>query len=401
MSQSPSPIPSNETERLATLAQFDIDYSSLQNNFKDLAHLAARIAGTEISLINIIDSLTLWTISRHGLDLEQTPRSESACQYTILSDSYYEIPDMSQDERFKQNFYVDGPAGLRYYLGVPLTTPGGINIGSLCVINPEPTTVSADKIELLKIVANEVVNRLTAIKTIDTLTYKLNAIQNVQKKVVNDIRNPVAGIIGLSDLITSENEQNSPSEILEYIKMIHKSSKSVLDITDDVMLEHKQDVLSDNDFNLFVLKEKLDFMYQRQAAAKGVDLLINITERTQFSPVIREKLLQICGKLVSNAIRFTSKGGTVVAELDLIPEATYNVVKIRVTDAAIDVDERTLINIMHKKRRTLLNTTGEKGYAEELPLIKEMVESLHGQLNIHANRGAGATFEIMLQQHYL
>jgi hypothetical protein len=56
------PIPKNEMERLIGLSEFDLDYSNLEDNFKDLTKLAAKVAGTNISLINLLDSFTQWTI---------------------------------------------------------------------------------------------------------------------------------------------------------------------------------------------------------------------------------------------------------------------------------------------------------------------------------------------------
>ena len=50
------PIPKNEFERIIDLSEFDLDYSSLEDNFKDLARLAANVAGTNISLVNLKDA---------------------------------------------------------------------------------------------------------------------------------------------------------------------------------------------------------------------------------------------------------------------------------------------------------------------------------------------------------
>ena len=52
------PIPVNEMERILNLYEFDIDYSNLQSTFKDLTQLAAKISGTDISLVNLIDTYT-------------------------------------------------------------------------------------------------------------------------------------------------------------------------------------------------------------------------------------------------------------------------------------------------------------------------------------------------------
>src|SRR4051812_1083848 len=121
MSSEP-PIPINELDRLISLSTYDVDYTSLENNFKDLTELAARVAGTEISLVNLIDNYTQWSVAKHGLEIDQMPREDSVCQYTILDETPFEIIDLSEDERFKDKDYVSGPLNLRYYYGVPLRT---------------------------------------------------------------------------------------------------------------------------------------------------------------------------------------------------------------------------------------------------------------------------------------
>lgn len=52
------PVPKNEFERVLNLSDYNIDYSDFQDKFKDLAKLAASVAGTPISLVNLIDSYT-------------------------------------------------------------------------------------------------------------------------------------------------------------------------------------------------------------------------------------------------------------------------------------------------------------------------------------------------------
>src|SRR5580698_3841860 len=101
-----APIPANEMDRILSLSEFDIDFSAHQDNFKDLAKLAAKVAGTEISLVNLIDTFTQWTISNHGLNMDQMPREDSVCQYTILNGEYFEVENLAADTRFKDKFYV-------------------------------------------------------------------------------------------------------------------------------------------------------------------------------------------------------------------------------------------------------------------------------------------------------
>ena len=172
MSNTP-PMPENEMERIIKLADYDFDYSGMQEIFKDLTKLAAKVAGTEISLINLVDTLTQWTISNYGIDLDQMYRDESVCTYTIVAKDSFEVKNLSADERFSDKFYVKGEPELRYYFGIPLTTTDGYKLGALCVLDKVGKEITPEKIELLKIIADEVINRFATIKLVQDLRGKL------------------------------------------------------------------------------------------------------------------------------------------------------------------------------------------------------------------------------------
>ena len=65
------PVPENEWDRISKMSEFDIDYSDIRVALGDLTRLAAKVAGTEISLINMIDSFKQWTVTNDGLRLAQ------------------------------------------------------------------------------------------------------------------------------------------------------------------------------------------------------------------------------------------------------------------------------------------------------------------------------------------
>ncbi|QNK61851.1 GAF domain-containing sensor histidine kinase [Pedobacter sp. PAMC26386] len=403
MPQNPNPIPADELERIYSLAEFDIDYSCMENNFKDLAHLAAKIAGTEISLVNLIDSFTQWTYSSYGADdTIQLPREDSVCQYTIAGNDYFEVPDLSADDRFKEKPYVSGPPNLRYYFGVPLTTSDGHHIGSLCVLDKNMRLQSPEKIELLKIVADEVVNRLKALKAIDGLKYKLDKIKETQKKVAHDIRGPIAGIVGLAAIIAEQGNNNNLDEVLEFIAMIHKSGRSVLELADEILTEGRENTLKEDEFNLLVFKEKLERLYLPQSMNKNIDFQVKINEKNEHIPFIKNKLLQITGNLISNAMKFTPQKGKVTVNLDLEVDVGQYKLKIKVEDSGVGMDERTVACIMDGKTPSTDGTVGEKGYGFGLSLVKHLVNSLNGDFNIHSKIGTGTSFEIILiQRHHL
>lgn len=393
------PIPKNEFERIIDLSEFDLDYSSLEDNFKDLARLAANVAGTKISLVNLIDSFTQWSVSTHGLDIEQMPREESVCQYTIMDKQPFEVIDLSADERFKDKFYVTDDPALRYYYGLPLTTPEGNNIGALCVLDKEVKSISPEKTELLKIIANEIVNRLRALKVITELKGRLKQADETKKKVAHDIRGPLGGIIGLAQIIAEQGKTNQIDEVLEFINLIQKSGRSLLELADEILTAEEAKAPGADEFNLILLKDKLEKLYSLQARNKNINFGVHISPETAGVPFSRNKLLQVIGNLISNAMKFTPEGGQVRVSLTLQTEKdTPTMLQITVSDSGVGMSQEAINQILDGTSATTKGTEGEKGYGFGLALVTHLINGLKGTFNIKSKPGEGATFEIHLPQ---
>ena len=391
------PIPANELDRAMSLSDFNIDYTNTENNFKDLARLAASVAGTEISLVNLIDSYTQWTISSHGLDIDQMPREESVCQYTIVEDEHFEVDDLSKDIRFKDKFYVSQDPKLKYYYGIPLKS-NGHNLGALCLMDRNIKILAPEKTELLKIIAEEIVNRLNAYKVIESLRDKVTEVTATQNKVVHDIRGPLGGIIGLAQIISEQGKENNMDEVLEFINMIHKSGNSILELADEILTsENKAVALKGGELNLKTFREKLEKLYIPQARSKTIDLSISISPETDSIPFSKSKLLQITGNLISNAIKFTASSGYVRVKLALARKENSNILKIIVEDSGTGLEQDKINSILSGDSGTTEGTDGEKGYGFGLALVKHLIDGLKGTLKISSNQN-GAKFEVELPQ---
>jgi signal transduction histidine kinase len=395
-----NPMPLNEMDRIISLSDYDLDYSSFQNNFKDLVKLAAKVAGTEISLINLIDSFTQWTISNHGLEIEQMPREESVCQYTIAtSEDHFEVPDLKADERFKDKSFVANKPNLRYYYGIPLQTEDGHNIGALCMMDSDLKKLSPENVELLKIIAGEIVNRLNTYKLITGLKLDLREANETRKKVAHDIRGPLGGIIGLAQVISAQGKENDIEEVLEFINLIHRSGRSLLELADEILsIDHSTSVLKTDEFNLLVFKDKLEKLCTPQAVNKHITFVVNASVDAATIPFSKNKLLQITGNLVSNAIKFTPDNGTVVVDLSLKLEETRNLLQINVTDTGVGLDEHAIDDILNGNAASTSGTSGEQGYGFGLSLIKHLVNSLKGSMHVSSQPHKGTTFQVVLPQ---
>lgn len=385
-----------EFNRVLELAEYDLDYSSLNDHFKDLSKLAARVAGTDISLVNIIDSYTQWTVSRHGLEVDSMPREDSVCQHTILNGDHLEIRDLSKDERVKDKFYVQGDPHLKYYFGLPLTTAQGNNIGALCVLDTEEKDLSPEKIELLKIIANEIVSRLENTKEVHELKGKIEELTETQRKVSHDIRGPLGGIIGLSELIKEKGRENKIDEILEMMDLIEKGGNSILELAEEILGSSDKKQPGQNEFNLKTFKRKLEQLYLPQAKTKGVNFKVEISEKNVDVPFPKNKLIQITGNLLSNAIKFTPKDGQVTVELLLIDDENLKKLYISVTDTGVGIDDSQLAEIQSGEGKSTNGTSGERGYGFGLSLVNHLVETLKGDLDIQSEVGKGTTFKVSL-----
>lgn len=399
-----SPIPQDEMNRLLTLSDFDLDYSSISDNFKDLTKLAAKVAGTDISLVNLVDAFTQWTVSSHGLELDQMAREDSVCQHTITQPEHFEVKDLSADERFKDKFYVAGELGLRYYYGVPLHT-NGQNIGALCVLDTAIRDLTPEKVELLKIIADEIVNRLKTLKVIESLRSQVSEVSESQRRVAHDIRGPLGGIIGLARIIAEQGDENTMEEVLEFINLIHKSGNSILELADEILSADKANLkknvekqLSSSEYNLLVLKDKLMKLYAPQAVNKQINFEITISTATETVAFSKNKLLQIIGNLISNSMKFTPKGGKIGVHMLLQLAQPDNKLCIEVTDSGIGMSAEKITQILQGKGESTDGTGGEQGYGFGLALVKHLIESLNGSISIISEYGKGTTFKLELPQ---
>lgn len=398
------PIPSNEMNRLLALGEFDLDYFDLEKSFADLTKLAAKVAGTSVSLINLIDSFTQWSVSTYGMEIKQMPREESVCQYTIMEENSagFEVKDLSKDERFKDRPYVTDAPHLRFYYGVPLMLNDELALGALCVMHDDYKSLSAEKKEMLEIIAGEVVNRIKIHHAVENLKNKVQDANSIKNRVAHDIRGPIGGIIGLAEIIQMQGNSNKLAEVLDFIALIQKSGKSVLELADEILSQNFDSTAAitrapmENEFTLSTLKTKLDDMYGPQAITKKVEFAVNANPPFEEIPFPKNKILQIMGNLISNAIKFTPTEGTVGVLLDMEVLDEQRILHLKVKDNGVGISENKRSEILAGGTASSNGTSGEKGFGFGLNLVHHLVKGLKGRLLIQSELGKGTEFELVL-----
>ncbi len=132
--------PLDEATRQRALDGYHVLDSLPDSAFDDIVQLAATLCGTPTALITLIDRDRQWFKARTGFDETQTDRSAAVCDHAIRApDTLMEIPDLARDARFAANPFVNGEQGdARFYAGMPLVTPDGAAIGTVCVLDDMP-----------------------------------------------------------------------------------------------------------------------------------------------------------------------------------------------------------------------------------------------------------------------
>ncbi len=152
--------PLNEEARLASLKKYNILDTAAEAAFDDFTWLASQICGTPIALISLLDSGRQWFKSKVGLEVSETPRELAFCAHTILGTEIMEVPNAELDPRFRNNPLVTGAPDIRFYAGVPLATPDGLNLGTLCVIDRRPRSLSPEQRGALERLGRQVISQL-------------------------------------------------------------------------------------------------------------------------------------------------------------------------------------------------------------------------------------------------
>ena len=125
----------HEADRLASLYSYDVMDTLPEQTFDALTRLAASICDVPISLISLIDEDRQWFLSGVGIDVAETPRTESVCSDVVALAAPLVVNDLTSVARYATLPAVADPRGVRAYAGVPLIGRDGLPLGALCAID--------------------------------------------------------------------------------------------------------------------------------------------------------------------------------------------------------------------------------------------------------------------------
>nr|WP_295665970.1 PAS domain S-box protein [Sphingomonas sp.] len=152
----------SEVDRVAALEFYDILDTPTDPDFDDIARLASQALNASIAVVNLISSHRQWFKAEIGIGARELPLDVSICAHAILQTDTLVIPDTRLDPRVDRNPLVTPDDGIRFYAGALLKTPGGLPIGTLCVLDraPRPEGITSFQRLTLEVLARQVMTLL-------------------------------------------------------------------------------------------------------------------------------------------------------------------------------------------------------------------------------------------------
>ncbi len=139
----------DEAGRLAALDRYSILDTQPEAQFDKITALVRTVLDVPMAAVSLIARDRQWLKSRQGLSVCEMPRDASFCTHTIQRREPLVVPDTTLHPLFADHSAVTGPPFIRSYLGIPLTSADGYNLGALCAIDLRPRSFRDAEIRIM------------------------------------------------------------------------------------------------------------------------------------------------------------------------------------------------------------------------------------------------------------
>ncbi len=381
-----------EADRIKALKNQEILDTPPDGSFDRLTKLAAKLLDMPIAIISLVDTDRIWFKSKYGLEVQEIGRDPGLCSSAILADDLYLVQDAKNDIRTLANPMVAGSFGLGFYAAVPLKTKDGYNLGTLCVIDKKPRTLKKKEKELLKNIADLV---------IDQMDLRMDARKAIQHhhKIINitahDLKNPLSIMPLLADMILMNKE--NPKAIEDIGLQIKDAGKRMNRIINELLSSASADggkiQLRLKSLELTDVVKGVVESNMILARNKGQELIFHVVnECTLFAD--HQRLTEILDNIINNAIKYSPFEKKIYVSIK--SRANSAVVEVKDEGPGLTMDDKK--NLFRKFTSLSAQPTGnEISTGLGLSIVKDLVMAHKGSITATSEgAGKGTTFILEL-----
>jgi len=378
-----------ENARVANLMSYRILDTPSEREFDDLVRLAAVLCDAPIAMMSLIDDHRQWCKARWGIEVSEFPLEQSLCAHAVHSGKDVVVTDATFDKRFSQYPLIAGGPKFRFYVGVPLISREGYALGALCVVDYNPRQIDIQKLNLLKMLANQVVSVMERNRYADQVevqrgmlkaSSRLASLGQMAASIVHEINNPLSILQARASMLamqsrdgktTSESAAEAAEKMLETTRRMNKIIGGLSSSLGNSDHEPYQEVSINQ-----IIEETLSFTAGRFASGQ-IDF--QYTPPTEVSRIYCRpvQISQVILNLLNNAYDAVSANRTKQRWVRLEVRSDHAAVEISITDSGKPISSEVIQKIF-----TPFFTTKEagKGTGLGLSIASEIVDQHGGQI---------------------
>ncbi|WP_232732349.1 GAF domain-containing sensor histidine kinase [Bacillus sp. mrc49] len=396
-------ITPHEKERINALQRYQILDTPPDGAFDRVTALASQLLNVPIAITSLVDEDRIWFKSHHGLDVEEIEREPGLCASAILHNVPYILKDASLDPRSLANPLVAGENGFRFYAGIPLNTHDNHNLGVLCVIDYKPRAITEQELEILRslaqIVMDEMELRLASLQ-IDKLSKDKSDLLAVLSQ---EIKNPMIGILGMTELLHST---EMTDEQKEYTEIIETSGKALLTMVSHILNYSKMDTgkmeMNIQPFDIHFCVEQVFKSFKAEADKKGMKLLSDIDPEIPMVLLGDDhKIRQILVNLIENAIKYTDDGNINISVTLMTGENNPDFIHLsfHVKDSGNGIPNDQVASLFKPFNQVYPKgpATFKTGTGLGLSICKRLTEMMDGSIWLEETSEQGSTFSFEIK----
>jgi signal transduction histidine kinase len=405
-----APVPANEKERLVKLKEYNILDTPAEESFDEIVKLASIICEVPISTISLLDEKRQWFKARVGLKDTETSREIAFCAHAINGDNLMVVNDATEDDRFCDNPLVTSDPDIRFYAGMPLITPDGNKLGTICVIDRKPRTLTEEQKFALQILAKNVITLLElrlknnnlsdTLTTLYTQSNEIERVNNINTRLLSilahDLKNPLGVIQQVTEMYVAK--EISAGDMDEIFVELKKNAGNALNMLNEVLQWGTSQVEGKatdfKPFNLYELVQQKQEAYFLLLKSKN-NRLVNDCERDLTFKADLNMMRFIIRNLIMNANKFTKDGTISIRSIE-----SDDFVEVIVSDTGVGMKPSQIGRLFQwETRQSSDGTSGEKGTGLGLLICNEFVHKHGGKIWVESALGKGSSFHFTVSKH--